>query len=204
LRFVNTLTTEGEQATEALPSFRMTVAWLRASGVLRSQDARALLAYEGSEEASEALAAVHTFRATLRTMLDELHTRGTIGERYVKAINVRLDECGCHRALVREGERYVVRVQYRFERPRDLLMPLANAAAELLAHEDLTRIKRCGSDCCDMYFLDTSRNRSRTWCEMAACGNRAKAAAYYRRSRGSGEAVRSSSSSGPRRPSATR
>jgi predicted RNA-binding Zn ribbon-like protein len=32
-----------------------------------------------------------------------------------------------------------------------------------------------------MFFLDTSRNRTRTWCDMAACGNRAKAAAYYQR-----------------------
>ena len=82
---------------------------------------------------------------------------------------------------MREGDGFALGVRYRFERPGDLLMPLANAAAELLTAIDLSRVKRCRGDCCDMYFLDTSRNRTRAWCEMAACGNRAKAAAYYER-----------------------
>ncbi|MDQ2680100.1 MAG: CGNR zinc finger domain-containing protein [Candidatus Eremiobacteraeota bacterium] len=33
-----------------------------------------------------------------------------------------------------------------------------------------------------MFFVDTSKNRTRAWC-MKACGNRAKAAAHYRRSK---------------------
>jgi predicted RNA-binding Zn ribbon-like protein len=30
-------------------------------------------------------------------------------------------------------------------------------------------------------FLDTTRNASRRWCDMAGCGNRAKAKRYYSR-----------------------
>lgn len=183
LDFVNTRTDEHGTITDVLASFGDVVAWLEAAGVLAPADARTLRAFEGPRQASDALSAVRAFRDVLREMLDEHRERGIIGARFVKAINGRLDACGCARALVRERDGYALRVQYRFERPRDVLMPLANAAAELIAHEDLTRVKRCGGDCCDMYFLDTSRNRSRTWCDMAVCGNRAKAAAYYRRSR---------------------
>lgn len=183
LDFVNTRTDEHGTITDGLASFGDVTAWLEAAGVLSSAQSRALRAFDGSRQATEALGAVRAFRDVLRAMLDEHRIRGTIEPRFVKAINERLDACGCARALVRDGDGYAVRVQYRFERPRDVLMPLANAAAELVAHEDLTRVKRCGGDCCDMYFLDTSRNRSRTWCDMAVCGNRAKAAAYYRRSR---------------------
>jgi predicted RNA-binding Zn ribbon-like protein len=190
LDFVNTETTEQDEVSEALPTFRAAVAWFEEAGLLGPADVRAFLRMDRSREATETLAALRAFRGVLRAMLDDLRARGTIAQRYVEAINERLAECGCVRALVREGERYVVRVQYRFEHPRDLLMPLANAAAELIAHQDLTRIKRCGSDCCDMYFLDTSRNRSRTWCDMAACGNRAKAAAYYHRTRANREPER--------------
>jgi predicted RNA-binding Zn ribbon-like protein len=28
-------------------------------------------------------------------------------------------------------------------------------------------------------FLDTTRNASRRWCDMAGCGNRAKAKRFY-------------------------
>jgi predicted RNA-binding Zn ribbon-like protein len=185
LDFVNTRSTERDDVSEALPSYRAAVAWFEAAGILAPAAVRTLLAFDRSPEAAEALEALRTFRAALRAMLDDAHEDGSVGDRYVKAINEQLAACGCRRALVREGGRYVVRVQYHVERPRDLLMPVANAAAELIAHEDLTRLKRCGNSCCDMYFLDTSRNRSRSWCEMAACGNRAKATAYYRRHRAS-------------------
>jgi predicted RNA-binding Zn ribbon-like protein len=184
LDFVNTRTVEPDRTTEALPSFRAVVRWLQTAGVLGRADAGEMLEFEHSLEATHTVAALQAFRALLRAMLDELRARGAIAQRYVEAINERLAECSWRRALVRDGDRYAAHVEYRFRRPHDLLAPLANAAVELLAQEDLTRIKRCGSDCCDMYFLDTSRNRSRTWCDMAACGNRAKAAAYYRRSRG--------------------
>ncbi|MGH7728096.1 MAG: CGNR zinc finger domain-containing protein [Vulcanimicrobiaceae bacterium] len=192
LDFVNTRASEGGVVGEALPAFRDARAWFEAAGVLSPADARRLLRFDGSAQARAALAELHRFRAVLRAMLDELRARGRIGAGYVRAINAALEFCGCSRALVSAGTGYAVRVQYRFAKPRDLLMVPANAAAELIAGEDLSRVKRCGSECCDIYFLDTSRNRSRTWCEMSACGNRAKAAAYYRRSRIAGAAARAS------------
>ncbi|RDI44889.1 putative RNA-binding Zn ribbon-like protein [Nocardia mexicana] len=36
------------------------------------------------------------------------------------------------------------------------------------------RLKACASDDCRWAYLDTSRNRSRRWCDMTLCGNRAK------------------------------
>lgn len=41
------------------------------------------------------------------------------------------------------------------------------------------RTKICPN--CDWLFVDHSKNRSRLWCDMAVCGNRAKAKAHYRR-----------------------
>ena len=43
------------------------------------------------------------------------------------------------------------------------------------------RLKICPN--CQWLFLDRSRNRSRAWCDMAVCGNRAKASRHYRRNR---------------------
>ncbi len=44
------------------------------------------------------------------------------------------------------------------------------------------RMKACAMDSCRWAFYDRSRNRSRQWCDMAVCGNRAKARSYRKRS----------------------
>lgn len=61
------------------------------------------------------------------------------------------------------------------------LWPVVDAAAALLASEELDRVRACGGDPCNWLFLDTSRNRSRRWCDMSSCGNRAKARRFYAR-----------------------
>jgi predicted RNA-binding Zn ribbon-like protein len=43
------------------------------------------------------------------------------------------------------------------------------------------RVKACRADDCRWAFLDTAKNRSRAWCSMQSCGNRAKVAAYRER-----------------------
>ncbi|MBW5480713.1 CGNR zinc finger domain-containing protein [Streptomyces bambusae] len=45
------------------------------------------------------------------------------------------------------------------------------------------RIRACASNACVLHFYDTSRNGTRRWCSMAACGNRAKASRHYARTR---------------------
>jgi predicted RNA-binding Zn ribbon-like protein len=42
------------------------------------------------------------------------------------------------------------------------------------------RLKACPWHTCYAAFYDHSRNRSRTWCSMSVCGNRAKAQTYRR------------------------
>jgi predicted RNA-binding Zn ribbon-like protein len=63
---------------------------------------------------------------------------------------------------------------------------LGLSALSLLAPEMRGRIRICPN--CAWLFLDRSRNRSRTWCDMAVCGNRRKAQRHYRRLR-KGEAI---------------
>lgn len=57
----------------------------------------------------------------------------------------------------------------------------ARSALRLVASSEPERVKICGH--CGWLFLDRSRNRSRTWCDMAVCGNRSKASRHYRRHR---------------------
>ncbi|MGD8602153.1 MAG: CGNR zinc finger domain-containing protein [Gemmatimonadota bacterium] len=61
------------------------------------------------------------------------------------------------------------------------LVPVARAAAELVVEADPGRLRRCASETCERWFIDTSKGGRRKWCSMATCGNRAKAAAHRRR-----------------------
>ncbi|WP_330457862.1 CGNR zinc finger domain-containing protein [Streptomyces sp. NBC_00820] len=45
------------------------------------------------------------------------------------------------------------------------------------------RIRVCAHETCVLHFFDTSRNGTRRWCSMAACGNRAKASRHYARAK---------------------
>jgi predicted RNA-binding Zn ribbon-like protein len=55
------------------------------------------------------------------------------------------------------------------------------AVAEAMADGSWTRLKACRADDCKWAFIDTARNRTRIWCDMAVCGNRAKARRYRNR-----------------------
>ena len=48
-----------------------------------------------------------------------------------------------------------------------------------------SRLKTCRNPACRWAFYDSTRNRSGVWCDMAVCGSRAKARAYYARQQGS-------------------
>lgn len=55
----------------------------------------------------------------------------------------------------------------------------AISAMRLVAPEGMVRTRICPN--CDWLFMDRSKNGSRRWCDMAVCGNRAKAKSHYRR-----------------------
>jgi predicted RNA-binding Zn ribbon-like protein len=64
-----------------------------------------------------------------------------------------------------------------------MLWPVVYDAADLLTSEELARVGECAGEDCGWLFLDQSRNRSRQWCAMEDCGNRAKARRHYARTR---------------------
>ncbi|HEY3604989.1 MAG TPA: CGNR zinc finger domain-containing protein [Sporichthyaceae bacterium] len=45
------------------------------------------------------------------------------------------------------------------------------------------RIRQCAHEACVLWFYDDSTRGGRRWCSMAGCGNRAKAARHYARTR---------------------
>jgi predicted RNA-binding Zn ribbon-like protein len=58
---------------------------------------------------------------------------------------------------------------------------VARSAAELLTSKELTSVRECAGYDCGRLFMDGTKNRSRRWCDMASCGNRAKGRRHYER-----------------------
>src|SRR5262245_32604431 len=79
------------------------------------------------------------------------------------------------------GRRLLLRRVYRWESPGELFQPIAEAAADLICHQDFRLIRACAGSACTLLFLDRTKAHARRWCSMAVCGNRAKAAAHRAR-----------------------
>ncbi len=92
-----------------------------------------------------------------------------------------------YQSAIRCAEFHPSTDHYRLTWPRRLhpleraLREIARSAAGLLTSEALTRVRQCAGENCSWLFLDTSRNRLRRWCDMKACGNRAKVQRFRRR-----------------------
>ena len=74
----------------------------------------------------------------------------------------------------------------RWKKSEELLLPIAEAISDLVCHVDFNLIRSCENDACTLMFYDRTKSHARRWCSMAACGNRAKAAAHRARIRGKG------------------
>jgi predicted RNA-binding Zn ribbon-like protein len=61
-----------------------------------------------------------------------------------------------------------------------ILGPVSLSALTLLQQADLTRVKQCQGEKCGWLFFDATKNKSRRWCEMEVCGNRAKQKRFAR------------------------
>jgi len=85
-------------------------------------------------------------------------------------------------------------------RMEHVLWSIALSAGELLGSDQTARIGQCAGRDCRWLWLDQTRNQSRRWCDMAVCGNRAKARRFAeRRPATGGSRARASESSSARR-----
>jgi predicted RNA-binding Zn ribbon-like protein len=71
----------------------------------------------------------------------------------------------------------------RWSTPNSLILPIAQAMADLVCSENFSLVKGCEGKLCTLLFLDKTHGRARRWCSMSICGNRAKQAALRIRSK---------------------
>ncbi len=170
------------------------LAWCHRTGYLPEQAIAELARYaaRNPREAEEALGKARELREAVFALLHAWLEGRPAPVEPLSTFNRYLKEAlgrAFLRAGSRTGPRYTLELDLeRSERPLEqIALRLAQQAADFLTSLDAARLKICSNPKCGWLFLDTTRNASRRWCDMAACGNRAKARKHYAKSKLTGE-----------------
>jgi predicted RNA-binding Zn ribbon-like protein len=168
---------------EHLKTYRDLVDWALARSVLSPGAAKRLLraAARRPDDAQTALHHAVALREAIYRALSAIAEGEPPDPADLAVLNAAIPEALQHLRLVYAGQRLDwewAGTDEVLDRP---LWPIVRSAADLLTSDALGRVRECDNDPCGWLFLDTSRNRSRRWCSMEGCGNRAKARRHYLR-----------------------
>ena len=186
LDFNNTVDWSGyePQAGEKLTAYDRLVSWARECGVVNETAARSLLAVRDQRpDAAEAALerAIRTRGLIHRIFFAVLKDPEGVPQD-LEQLNELLANCPAQLEYDKNQNRFGWTWETN-DRLADFLQPVVWSASRLLTSPDIDRVKTCTNEDCGWLFLDTSRKHNRKWCEMAVCGNRAKARRFYRRSK---------------------
>jgi predicted RNA-binding Zn ribbon-like protein len=182
LDFVNTLDDRHIKPKELLETYVDLARFAEDTGLLDSRHVDRL--YERSaadqERAQEVLQWGRELREAIHDVFWALMNQRPAPPAALARLNADVQAAAGHMRLVP--------VKGGFERGFDdpnefdsVLWPIARAAADLLVSDQLPYVRACFSKTCEWFFLDTSKNHHRRWCDMTRCGNRAKVQAFYER-----------------------
>jgi predicted RNA-binding Zn ribbon-like protein len=170
-------------AVERLNSYGDLVAWEREKGILSEQEAEQLTqeAERRPVEAASTLARALVLREAMYRIFSAI-----AGERSPEAADMMTLNITLASAL---AVLHIVATEHGFawgwSRGREgldrVLWPVILSTVNLLTSNALRAVRECAAPNCGWLFLDTTRNRSRRWCDMMVCGNRAKARRHYER-----------------------
>jgi predicted RNA-binding Zn ribbon-like protein len=169
LDFLNTVARDGVRSIDALDTDDDVMLWLRKTGYLKDEQATHSAAGELAQRAK-----------SLREVLRELVTRRKAGALVeVTDLNALLARGSYRMELQLDGAgRIHLHRRYAADTPEQLLMPVAVAAADLLARGNFRLIRKCEGNDCPLWFYDGTKAHRRRWCETAVCRNRQNIARF--------------------------
>ena len=186
LDFVNTADCHAsDHPVEFLASYSDLVAWSQHVGILTNHQVQRLLkeAARRPVDASAVLERAITLREAIYRIFSAISRGRPPQAADLATFNVELSGALAQSRIVSTAEGFTWDWAGAEDALDWMLWPVAHDAAGLLTSEELDRVGQCTDDRCGWLFLDTSRNRSRRWCSMEDCGNRAKARRHYKRKR---------------------
>lgn len=171
---------------DALNDFETFVRWLELATPLDAERAAGIRrrAQQQPAGATAALADARRVRAALRALAERgaEHRGGDVRVAALGEINRILGRsAGMRRLEPRPDGSFVRTFAPVGDAFASLLIPVVDSAADALILGELPRVRRCADPRCARVFHDATKNGRRRWCDMAVCGNRAKAARHRRR-----------------------
>ncbi|MCI0446007.1 CGNR zinc finger domain-containing protein [bacterium] len=182
LDFLNTQIVDDGKSKDLLNNFEDFVEWAEAVKLLEPVQAEKLIHdWDGQSETKKFFIELKEFRRVLREMVEAITKIKAVKPSTIKMINSVLNQGYGYHELVKTESGFEKRFRTNFDKPQQLLIPIAESAADLISYGNPKNLRKCESSTCILYFYDTTKNHRRRWCSMNACGNRAKAAAFYKR-----------------------
>ncbi|MGW8178591.1 MAG: CGNR zinc finger domain-containing protein [bacterium] len=181
INFTNTIDWRGkEPPSDYLNNYSDLIDWGGYAGLLNEIQVRELKkkAEESPEKAAKAYEEAIRFREASYRIINQISKGQKIDPTDKEILDHETRAMLSHLTLNLESKQLELQGELGLNY---LLMLLVKDMVDLLTSDELPRVKRCSSDECGWLFIDTSKNNSRKWCQMRACGNRAKARRYYSR-----------------------
>ncbi len=177
LDFANTVSDLGDgESWNYLSDASDVISWLIRARALTASDADAARAWLTAARSNpEALLReTGSLRNAIRGVADSLSAGQRPGSAELQKLTQFHGHCLSAGQLTPAGATFAWTWPMANRPLEALLGPVALSAIALITTAEVRRIKRCGGDHCGWLFFDTSKNRSRRWCDMNVCGNRAK------------------------------
>jgi predicted RNA-binding Zn ribbon-like protein len=185
LSFANTAEWHAsEHPEEKLKTYNDLVKWASISGILSKKESQELIRKAESDpsRAKAVLKRAIELRESIYRAFSDVAKGNLPTEAVMAVINRNLSRTMARSRLVHTKDGFIWSTCCREDEMDCMLDPIVRSAAELLTTNSLERVKECADDRgCGYLFMDKSRNKSRRWCDMADCGNRAKAQRFYRK-----------------------
>lgn len=183
LDFVNTLDDvyAPDGPKELLGAYEDLLRFAEQTGISSVEDCERLRSHVSLTASAAAVREAHILRSCLTRIFGALAEGAALGPEELHCLNSFLPDALRHRRIDGMGDLHWAWDNDVAEATGPL-WPIIVGAAELLISDERQYVKACSSETCRWLFLDTSKNRTRRWCDMKLCGNRAKAREHYRRS----------------------
>jgi predicted RNA-binding Zn ribbon-like protein len=200
LDFINTVDgrksdsrrTEAQLVGDKLGEYSDLVEWSRHSGIVTATEAERLI--QASKRNARDAKKVFDRAIVLREALYRICKALMAGRRPqrvdLETLNDELLEARAHERLTHGTHGFTWELIGDEAALDRMLWSIAQSGAELFTSGDLSRLRECGGEDCGWLFEDTSKNRSRQWCDMQDCGNLAKVRRYRTRLRRSNKSKR--------------
>lgn len=187
LDFTNTMDWHAsEHPVETLHSYGDLLGWVERNQLLTKHEAAQLneSALNDPAEVARVFAGALTLREGLYRLFSTVAAGETPNVADLAVLNAALPDAYRHLRIVQTSENFAWGWTAIGVTLDSIVWPIVRSAAELLTFKHLNRVRQCADDRgCGFLFIDTTRNRSRRWCSMESCGNRAKARRHYERFR---------------------